>query len=118
MSKAKIIVMWVLTVLLAAVFLFAGSFKLLHADQADAAFVQFGLPAWLSLFIGVCEILGAIGLFVPRLAALAAAGLSIIMVGAVVLTAIHHQFPIAASNLVILALLLAVARARFKSAES
>jgi putative oxidoreductase len=118
MSKAKRIILWVLTVLLAALFLFAGSFKLLHADQAGAAFIQFGLPAWFSMFIGVCEVLGAIGLIIPRLAALAAAGLSIIMVGAVVLTAIHHQFPIAGSNLVILALLLGVARARFKSAES
>ena len=118
MSKAKRIIMWVLTVLLAALFLYAGSFKLLHADQAGAAFVQFGLPAWLSLFISVCEILGAIGLFIPRLAALAASGLSSIMIGAVVLTAIHHQLPIAGSNLVILALLLIVARLRLKAAHS
>ena len=118
MSKAKQIVLWVVSVLLAAIFLFAGGFKLLHADQIRAAFVQFGLPAWLSTFIGVCEVLGAIGLFIPRLAALAAAGLSIIMIGAVVPTAIHHQFPIAGSNLVILALLLVVARARLKSAKS
>jgi putative oxidoreductase len=109
--------LWVLTIPLAAVFLYAGSYKLLHADQARAAFVQLGLPAWLSSFIGVCEILGVIGLFIPRLAALAAAGLSIIMVGAV-LTAIHHQFPIAGSNLVFLALLLIVARLRLQPARS
>jgi putative oxidoreductase len=118
MSKAKQIVLWVVSVPLAATFLFAGGFKLLHADQIRAAFVQFGLPARLALFIGVCEVCGAIGLLIPRLAALAAAGLSIIMIGAVVLTAIHHQFPIAGSNLVILVLLLVVARARLKSAKS
>jgi putative oxidoreductase len=117
MSKAKRIVMWVLTVLLAAVFLFAGSFKLLHADQARAAFMQFGLPGWLAIFIGVCEVCGVIGLFIPRLAVLAAAGLSIIMIGAVVLTAIHQLLPIAASNLVILALLLIVARLRLQAAH-
>lgn len=117
MSKAKKIALWVLTVLLAALFLYAGSFKLLHADQVGAAFVQFGLPAWLARFIGVCEVFGAIGLFIPRLAALAASGLSIIMIGAIVITAINHQIPIAISNAVILALLFIVARLRLQTAR-
>lgn len=114
MSKAKQIVLWVLTVLLAAVFLFAGGFKLLHPDQVRSAFVQFGLPGWLALFIGVCEVFGALGLFIPRLAALAASGLSIIMIGATVITAMNHQIRVAISNAVILALLLFVALTRFK----
>jgi putative oxidoreductase len=117
MTKAKRIILWILTVLLAAVFLFAGGFKLLHADQARAAFMQFGLPAWLALFIGVCEVCGAMGLFIPRLAALAAAGLSIIMIGAVIIMAINHQMPIAISNAVILLLLLCVARLRHQAAR-
>jgi putative oxidoreductase len=118
LSKAKRIVIWILTILLAALFLYAGGFKLLHADQIRAAFVQFGLPGWLAIFIGVCEVLGAIGLFIPRLAALAAAGLSIIMIGATIFTAINHQIPIAISNVVILALLLAVVRLRLQAAHA
>jgi len=118
MSKAKQIVLWVVSILLVATFFFAGSFKLLHSDQIRAAFVQFGLPAWLAVFIGVCEVCGAIGLLIPRLAALAAAGLSVIMIGATILTAINHLIPIAISNVVILVLLLAVARLRLPAARS
>jgi hypothetical protein len=51
------------------------------------------LPALLLRFIGVCEVLGALGLILPgllrirqSLTPLAAAGLSIIMIGAVVLS--------------------------------
>jgi putative oxidoreductase len=117
MTTAKRIILWVLTALLAAVFLFAGGFKLLHPDQVRAAFVQFGLPAWLALFIGGCEVCGAIGLFIPRLAALAAAGLSIIMIGATVITALHHMVSTAISNAVILLLLLIIARLRLQAAR-
>jgi hypothetical protein len=51
------------------------------------------LPGWFIHFIGVCEILGAIGLILPwllnikpKLTPLAACGLVIIMIGAVTLT--------------------------------
>jgi hypothetical protein len=56
---------------------------------------QVQLPALLIRFIGVCEVLGALGLLLPGLlrirrglTPLAAAGLLIIMIGATVLTAI------------------------------
>jgi len=51
------------------------------------------LPGWFIHFIGICEILGAIGLILPwllgikpKLTPLAACGLVIIMIGAVTLT--------------------------------
>ena len=85
--------LWVLQVLLAVLFLFAGGTKfLLPTDQMTQ-----GMPAWMSIsflyFIGVCELLGGIGLILPGLlhikpglTALAAAGLTIIMIGATVVT--------------------------------
>lgn len=112
MTKGKLILLWFLTCLLAALFLFAGGFKLIKRAETIQAFAQFGYAAWFTLFIGVCETLGAIGLLIPRLAVFAAAGLSVIMVGAVFTMAIHHQIPIAVTNLVILALLIIVARLR------
>ena len=72
-------ILWVIQVLLSALFLFAGSMKL--AMPIDSLF---GLAFF--KFIGVAEVLGAIGLLIPRLTSLAAAGLAIIMVGAVTLT--------------------------------
>jgi DoxX-like family len=84
--------LWVLQGLLAALFLFAGGFKLSLPLVALAKVSP--LPALFLKFIGVCEVTGAIGLILPGLlrirtdlTALAAAGLVIIMIGATVVTA-------------------------------
>ena len=57
------ILLWVVQVLLAALFLFAGGFKLV----ASAAQMQGppDLPLWFMRFIGVCEVTGALGLILP-----------------------------------------------------
>jgi hypothetical protein len=86
--------LWIVQILLALLFLFAGGSKfLMPVDQM----IQ-GMPRALASgafmhFIGVCEILGGIGLVLPGLVRikpgltlLAAAGLVIIMIGAVVLS--------------------------------
>src|SRR2546428_11985037 len=73
--------------LLAALFLFAGGAKLvLPLDQMAG---PVALPGWFLRFLGVAEVLGALGLVLPGLlrirsglTSLAAAGLVIIMIGA------------------------------------
>lgn len=77
--------------LLAAIFLFAGGSKLLMSAAALAE--NSDLPAMFLRFIGVCEVLGALGLILPGhlripsvLISLAATGLVLIMAGAVVVT--------------------------------
>jgi hypothetical protein len=87
-------VLWTIQVLLAALFLFAGGYKLVvPADQLAAAAP--GAPIPFLRFIATMEILGALGLILPGLfgikqflTPLAAAGLVIIMIGAVVVTAL------------------------------
>jgi putative oxidoreductase len=118
MSKGKKIALWIVSGLVAALFLFSGLTKLLAPGQAKAMFVQIGYAAWFATFIGVCETLGGIGLLVPRLAALAASGLSIIMVGAIytVIAKLHQPLQ-AIVPLVTLMLLLVVGYARFKEAR-
>jgi hypothetical protein len=83
--------LWVLQVLLALLFLFAGGTKLVMPAAELTA--QTPLPAAFLRFIGVMEILGGAGLILPgilqirtALTPVAAAGLSIIMIGAVVVT--------------------------------
>jgi hypothetical protein len=85
--------LWVIQILLAALFLFAGGAKfLVPAEQMTQ-----GMPAWLSIsflhFVGACEMLGGIGLILPGLlhikpglTPLAAACLTIIVICATVLT--------------------------------
>src|SRR5947208_16298759 len=83
--------LWIVQGLLAAIFLFAGGAKLvLPLDQLTG---PVALPGLLLRFIGVCEVLGALGLILPGLlrirpglTPLAAAGLVIIMIGATGLT--------------------------------
>jgi len=82
--------LWIVQGLLAALFLFAGGMKLvLPLDKLTG---PVAVPGVFLRFIGVCEVLGALGLILPGLlrvrpglTPLAAAGLLIIMIGATVL---------------------------------
>ena len=78
------IALWIVSGLLAAGFLASGSFKLfLSPEEAAKNFEHFGYAAGFAIFIALCEMAGAIGLLIPRLAGLAASGLAAIMLGAV-----------------------------------
>ena len=96
------ILLWIVQILLALVFLMSGASKFLmpYADMVKDSPVKF--PYAFFLFIGVCEILGAVGLVVPwlmkkkpGLTPLAAALLVIIMIGAVVVTVMGPMAPLA-----------------------
>lgn len=83
--------LWIVQGLLACIFLFAGGLKL-ALPLADLT-AQFPLPGAFMRFIGVCEILGAVGLILPGLlrirsglTPLAATGLVLIMIGATTTT--------------------------------
>lgn len=109
--------LWIAQGVLAALFLFAGGMKL--AMPAAALAAQSHLPGAFMKFIGLAETLGALGLVLPgifhireRLTPLAAAGLVIIMVGAVVTTIVQGQGPAAVVPALVGALAAYVARGR------
>lgn len=89
-------VLWIIQILLALLFLFAGGTKLvlpLDVLKSMGSPNQIQLPGLLLRFIGVAEVLGALGLILPGLlrikpwlTPLAAAGLVVIMIGATALT--------------------------------
>jgi hypothetical protein len=88
--------LWTIQGLLAALFLFAGGMKLVLPIEAMTAPIV--LPGPFLRFLGVAEVLGAIGLILPGLlrihpglTPLAAAGLVIIMIGATVITSLGGQ---------------------------
>jgi hypothetical protein len=113
--------LWVVQVLLALAFASAGAIKLISPDEVLTAWYPF--PAAFIRFIGVCELLGAVGLILPGLlrirqglTPLAAAGLAIIMAGAVATTlaiggGMAALMPLA---LGLLAVFVAVGRARMR----
>lgn len=80
MSKGLLIIGWILAVLLGVMFLAAGAGK--FGAEAGPMFSAWGYAPWFALLIGVSEVLGGIGLLVPRTARWAVIGLTPIMLGA------------------------------------
>ena len=86
-------VLWIVQALLALVFLCAGGMKLVTPLEVLHAQLPLPLPGVFIRFIGVCEVLGAVGLLLPgltrirpELTSLAARGLVLLMVGAAMFT--------------------------------
>jgi|ERR1041385_7253850 len=118
------ILLWVIQALLALTFLFSGGLKLvlpIEMLQSMGPPNQIMLPGVFLKFIGVCEVLGVLGLILPGvfhrqqyLTPLAAAGLVIIMIGAVSITTVGLGFVMAISPLITGLLCAFVAYGRWK----
>ena len=85
------VVLWIVQALLAALFVFSGVMKFVMSVEEMTK--QIALPGAFLHFIGVAEIVGGLGLVLPGLfgirpglTPLAAAGLLVIMIGAVVIS--------------------------------
>lgn len=109
--------LWIVQGLLAGLFLFAGGMKLVVPVEQLAGPVA--LPGAFLRFIGVAEVLGAVGLVLPwllqirpGLTPLAAGGLVIIMAGATAITWIGAGFTSALMPLTVGMLCLVVAYGR------
>src|SRR5437762_11462821 len=97
-----------------------------QGDFCATATKQMPMPGWFLHFIGVCEVLGALGLILPwltrirpGLTPLAACGLVIIMIGAVVITLIGGMGLAALISAVVglLAAFVAYGRGRIKGSD-
>jgi uncharacterized membrane protein YphA (DoxX/SURF4 family) len=118
------ILLWIIQILLALLFLFAGGTKLVLSSETMASMAspnQVVLPMWFIRFIGVVEVLGALGLILPglfrrqqHLTSLAALGLTIVMIGAVVVTTMGDGFKMAITPLVVALLCAFVAYGRWQ----
>lgn len=117
--------LWIIQILLAALFLFSGAAKFFTpAEQMTQ-----GMPPWMSIsflhFVGICEMLGGIGLILPGLlhikpglTPLAAACLVIIMIGATTVTVMSGMVVTALLPLVTGLLAAFVAYGRWKLAPA
>ena len=120
------IVLWIIQGLLALLFLFSGGMKLVIPPDVLRSMGspnQVVLPGLFIQFIGVCEVLGALGLILPGLLRIrtgltpsAATGLVIIMIGATVLTMIGDGVGLAVIPLVTGLLTVFVAYGRWRLA--
>ena len=87
------IALWIAQVLLALIFIFAGGMELVTPMEEMLRQAPIALPAAFIIFTGIVELLGGIGVILPwllnirpGLTPLAAAGLVVVMIGAVVYT--------------------------------
>lgn len=114
------IVLWILQVLLAAAFL-AHGLLLLFPPPEIAALMNASLPRWFQLFLGVAEILAAVGLILPGLTRIlpwlvtwAAVGIMIVMVSATIYHVVRGEISSAAITLLLLAMAAFVAYMRHR----
>lgn len=116
------ITLWILQVLLAVAFFAHGWLFLMPppdiAVQMDASF-----PRWFQLFLGVAEILAAVGLtlpgvtrILPGLVVWAAGGLMIVMILATIFHLFRQEFSSAAITAVLLAMASFTAYSRLRIA--
>ncbi len=111
-ARVKTIGLWALTLLLVLMFFMVGLDKFTSHGWMER-FANWGYPDNFLYVIGVLEMLGAVGLLIPRLAGYAAGGLIVIMIGATITHLVHGEFPGSVIHLVLLSIVLYARRPAF-----
>ena len=106
--------LWAAQILLAAAFLVAAVPKLAGAHSAVAMFSRIGAGQWLRYLVGTAELAGAIGLLIPPLAGLAAAGLAADMAGATIINVVVLHSPAVAMTIPLCVAFTLIARGRWE----
>jgi uncharacterized membrane protein YphA (DoxX/SURF4 family) len=114
------ILVWVLQTLLAIAFL-AHGWLLLSPPAGIAEQMNASLPRWFQLFLGVAEVLAAVGLTLPALTRIlpglvtwAAAGIMVVMVSATVFHLSRGEISSAATTIVLFGIATFVAYMRYR----
>ena len=114
------IVLWVLQVLLAAVF-FAHGLLFLRPPPDIAVLMNESLPRWFQLFLGVAEVAAGVGLILPGVTRIrpwlvtwAAAGIMIVSAAATAYHVVRSEMSSALITLLLLALAALVAYQRHR----
>jgi len=105
MNKLRTIGVWILQVLLAALFAIQGIVKLSGSPAWVSRFRGWGYPDHFYFVVGLVELIAAIALLIPRVAKLGALLLIVVMAGATATHVVHRE-PQVFTPLVLIALLL------------
>lgn len=114
------ILLWILQVLLALAF-FAHGWMFLFPPAAIVEQMNASLPRWFQLFLGVAEVLAAIGLTLPGITRIkpwlvpwAAAGIMIVLMSATIYHVMRNEMSSAATTLAMFAIANFVAYMRWR----
>jgi len=116
MTKGRSITVWIISVLLAAIYFFVGGMKLAGSQTVIDEFVRYGYLGWFTYVVGAMEVSGAILLLIPRAALYGAIVLCVVMIGAMFTHLTHQEAPNALGPLVLFGLLVFVATSRRQTA--
>ncbi len=117
------IILWIIQILLAVAFFAAGAMKVMTpaTELAQSMAWVSDVPSWLVTFIGVAEVVGALGLVLPaltriqpQLTPLAGAGLALVMLLAGLFHLNRGEIGMVIPNLVLLVFAAFVAYGRWK----
>ena len=112
-SRAVTVVSWAATLVVGLGIGLAGAAKFATRPW-HPLFASWGYPPWVVTVVGALEIIGAICLFVPRLAFYAALALGVMMIGAFITLRMHPGGPLGwgATPLFYMVVLAAIAAGR------
>ena len=93
-SRAMIISLWIVRIVIAALFLFAAIMKLAGTQMEIDVFNTVGLGQWFRYATGLMEIVGAVAVLVPTVSAFGAVLLLIVDIGAFIAqaTSLHMDW--------------------------
>jgi len=108
MNRIRSIAVWVLHILLAALFALQGILKLTSSPGWVSRFRAWGYPDNFYLFIAVIELAGAVALLIPKLAGVGALTLIAVMIGATITHLLHGESQVITTLILMLLLTLVV----------
>ena len=97
-------VQMVITVLLSLAFLGAGIMKLTGAEDMRQGFEGWGYPIFFMYIIGICEVAGAIGMWLRRFSYAAKVCIILLMAGAVLTHLVFDTFQEAMAPIILIIL--------------
>ena len=109
--------MKIITYILALVFLASGAAKLAGLEFEIQAFTRWGYPIEFMYFTGLVEVAGGLALALNILKKYAAAGLSVVMIGAMGTHIMHSEWPMLALATVIFILSVVLTKELWTSSQ-
>jgi uncharacterized membrane protein YphA (DoxX/SURF4 family) len=95
MARLRSAAVWAVAIFLAVAFVAVGlsKFEGASATRWSERFGQWGYPANAAYVVGVLEILGGLGVLIPRWRRAASLTLGVVMMGALCTHLVHAEFP-------------------------
>ncbi len=97
--------MWVLTTMVGLMIIVAGAGKFGADSTWISRFAGWGFAPWFVVVVGVAEVLGGVGLFIPKVSLLSAIGLVLVMLGACATHLLNNEFANSLAPLIYVAML-------------